>query len=281
MSTSLAVVERFEHDLEGHRDIFAAGMPEDLDKDRWFELARRAVRLNPKVLDCIPRTIWEALSDSATLGLELGGALGEAYVIPYGGEAKCIVGYKGLKTLCYRSPRVDVVAWEVVRDGDLFEHRLGTSPYVHHQPCGKQTDDWTHVYSIGRTVTGGEVVKVMSREQVLAHRDKYARKWQKRDSAWRKFEIPMAMKTVAVQAMRQLPLCVRAARVVEQSVYAETLPDTKSDGAIEDGSVTPIEDLDQLADELGGDDSPIGEEEAEAIRAREIEEANKTQEEMF
>jgi recombinational DNA repair protein RecT len=76
-------------------------------------------------------SLWVALQECARIGLQPG-AHGHVYIVPYGGVATVIPGYKGLIALMKRSGTVADVYANIVREGDEFEHREGSEPYIHH-----------------------------------------------------------------------------------------------------------------------------------------------------
>jgi recombination protein RecT len=282
MSNQLAVVDDFGKYLDQQRDDIARAMPQFVDPDRWFRIALACFGASEMVQQCSPMSVKQSLFDAATLGLELGGPLGQSYLVPFKGKCTLVVGYKGMKELVNQSPQVAGAYWEIVRPGDDYKVRLGTDPEISHTPCGDAADpdDFTHVYAVGKTVGGVIVAKSMSHAQVIAHRNKYVKRWEKPGSAWLTAFPAMAMKTVALRVMRQLPLSVVAARVVEQSVYAES-PAADTPEALPDGSVTPPETLDDVAAALENK-APVmpaswqpSHEELAAIRERELEESKK------
>src|SRR5262245_11420154 len=59
------------------------------------------VQNGPKLLDCTPISLFGGVIQSGQLGLELGGPLGQAYLIPYGKSATFVLGYKGAVSLAF------------------------------------------------------------------------------------------------------------------------------------------------------------------------------------
>jgi len=124
---------------------------------------------------CKPASVFAAVIMSSQLGLEIG-VDGQAYIIPYKGEATFIPGWKGYVELINRAGRAGV--WTgAVYQGDEFDYALGDSPFVKHKPMGKVDEvpaNITHTYSVGR-VHGAHhpVIEVWPIAKAIRHRDRY------------------------------------------------------------------------------------------------------------
>ena len=79
------------------------GLPRHLSPDRMTSLVLGCLRKTPKLLSCTQTSLFSAIAQASTLGLEMDGTLGQAYLVPYGSECTLIVGYKGLLSLMRRS----------------------------------------------------------------------------------------------------------------------------------------------------------------------------------
>jgi phage RecT family recombinase len=90
------------------------------------------IKAAPELEKCDPATIFGGMFTAAQLRLELGAALGQAYLIPrqtwskrdneFGGmEASFQVGYKGLLALAYRTGVITGANAELVMVGDTFK----------------------------------------------------------------------------------------------------------------------------------------------------------------
>ena len=75
--------------------------------ERFTRIALTEFRRNPKLLDCTEQSLLGGLLLSAQLGLEIGGPLGQSWLIPFRdtktgtSEAIWILGYKGIIALAY------------------------------------------------------------------------------------------------------------------------------------------------------------------------------------
>src|SRR5207244_13214246 len=93
--------------------------------------------------------------------------LGEGYFFPFKREVVFVVGYKGTIKLAYGSGLVKDIAASIVYEGDAFEWREGTRPFLDHTPSGPPAArEWTHAYCVARLKTGGTVFRVIFPEGV-------------------------------------------------------------------------------------------------------------------
>lgn len=100
-----------------------------------------------KLMMCTPGSLARAMLHAAEVGLEPGGALGHAYLIPYFNrdrgayEAQFQIGVWGLVALVRRSGEVLDVWARVVFEGERFEEHGGSEPKLIHQPDPFGSDD--------------------------------------------------------------------------------------------------------------------------------------------
>ena len=72
--------------LRNHQNSLEVAIPKGtLDIDRFMQSALLAIydTKSPNLARCTPESIFRSLKESASLGLEVGGVLGQAYLIPY------------------------------------------------------------------------------------------------------------------------------------------------------------------------------------------------------
>ena len=129
--------------------------------ERFARTVLTELRRTPKLYECDPASLLGAMMLAAQLGLEPG-PLGHVYLVPFKRECQFVVGYKGYIDLAYRSGLVKDVATGVVYEGDSFEWREGTRPFLDHTPSGPPSErDWTHAYAVARLRNGGTVFRVV------------------------------------------------------------------------------------------------------------------------
>jgi recombination protein RecT len=113
----------------------------------FIETCIRAVKENPKLLQCDPKSLFGAVLLSAEIGLKPNTALQHSFIIPYKGQAKFQIGYKGLIEIMYRNPRVKQITARAVFEKDDFDYGYGLTPYLNHKPARKEKGKLECVYA--------------------------------------------------------------------------------------------------------------------------------------
>jgi recombination protein RecT len=220
----VALLKQYGNDIE-------AALPAGWTGSRFQATAINLLRATPQLVNVDPMTFVASVLLSAQLGLEPGAPLGLSWIIPRRNkgklEASFQLGANGLRELAYRSGLVSTVESRVVYEGDHFryEHGSGGTSWEH-RPSGEPGRQWTDVYAAARLTGGGELFEAMSRDEVLAHRDRYVPEW-KSSKAWKEQEPEMGRKTVMARLARQLPKSpeVRSAMIVDGSSPRVLAPD--------------------------------------------------------
>ena len=105
-----------------------------ISAEEFYVTCVNAVKKNPKLLHCDPRSLFGAILLSAEVGLRPNTPDQHAFIIPYKGEAKFQIGYKGLIEMMYRNPRVKSITAEAVFEKDEFDYGYGLDPFLKHKP---------------------------------------------------------------------------------------------------------------------------------------------------
>ena len=221
----IKLLRQYEPDL-------AAALPDGYTDDRFKSIVLNQVRQNRQLLTVEPMTLIASVLMAAQLGLEPGQPMGLSWIIPRRNkgqqEASMQIGYRGLVQLAYRSGQVKRIEAHIVQDGDDFEFGYGPGgPSWHWKSAGDPEAGWSHVFAVAETAMGAEMFEVMSRAEVVAHRDRYVPHWNKGGSAWKSNEPEMARKTVTGKLCRQLPMSAefRNAMVSDGMAPRELRPD--------------------------------------------------------
>lgn len=132
-------VESFGAALEKMKGQLAQALPSHIKPDKLLRVALLEVQKNPKLLECTRNSLFGSILTAAQLGLEPGGPLGHAYLVPYRDREKGLVcqlipGYKGLVMLAYQSGAVASIRARVVREKDRFEYEYGAHERLVHVP---------------------------------------------------------------------------------------------------------------------------------------------------
>lgn len=190
--------------IERQKPEIAKLIPEHVGVERFVRTVMTEIRRTPKLLECSPESLLGAMMLSAQLGLEPG-PLGHVYLVPFKRQVEFIIGYKGYVDLAYRSGQVKDIATGVVYEGDAFEWREGTRPFLDHTPAGPQGErEWTHVYAVARLKSGGSPFRVLFPADVEKAR-KASANGQSPQSPWVTEFYAMARKTAVRRLAPMLP----------------------------------------------------------------------------
>jgi recombination protein RecT len=172
---------------------------------------------NPVLLTVNRQSLYNAAMSAACLELECDGVTGQSFLIPYGGKAQLVIGYKGYVTLGARSGLT--ITGEVVRDGDAFDFDEGEGRVSHKKLLGKPGRRIIATWAKAAALDRPAVIKILDIDDILAVKAK-SPAGAKRDSPWNDPAIgfpAMAEKTAKRRLARSLPLNVMqtAARLDE------------------------------------------------------------------
>jgi recombination protein RecT len=218
----------------------ALAMPKHMTADRLARIALTEVRKVPKLAQCDQVSFLGAIMQCAALGLEPGGALGHAYLLPFDKnkkdsngkwvkdktEVQLIIGYRGMIDLARRSGQIQSIEARVVNAKDEFEIELGLDSKLVHKPAWTETDrgPMVFVYAVAKLKDGGIQFEVMSRAEIEKVRNESqgykaaasaAQKYNKPiDSPWSNHFDEMAKKTVVRRLFKYLPVSIEMQRAV-------------------------------------------------------------------
>lgn len=173
----------------------------------------------PGLLECSPRSLFGGLIQAASLGLELGGPAGQAYLIPFKRQANLVIGYKGFITLAHRAgckrftPRI-------VHENDIFDISYGTDQKLRHIPEIKTPGPVIGYYAVVETGAGGIDFEFMTREEAEQHRNRYA--LSKNGGPWSTNFDEMALKTCIRKLAKRVPLSAEWVQAATLDEMAET-----------------------------------------------------------
>jgi len=197
-------------------EAVAKALPSHISPERFIRVALTALMRVPKLAQCSKESIFKAMLDLSSMGLEPDGR--RAHLIPYQNrntgqlEAQLIIDYKGLIELSKRSG--DVSSWraEIVCEKDEFGWENGT--VFHRIDFRKPRGAMQAVYSHVRTGKDGiDDYEVMTKDQVDA-----IRKRSKAANAgpWMTDFEEMAKKTVIRRHSKRLTLSPEFRAAVEK-----------------------------------------------------------------
>lgn len=214
--------------VAARRDQLEHLLAGQVDPERFVTVALQAVQTQPALLRCSPLSIFAAIRDAATYGLEPAGILGDAAIVPYDNVATLQIEYRGYRKLALRDGTVKVVHGDVVYEADQFRIVSGSDPRIEHEPSlADDRGPFRGVYAWARFTNGELVYTWLPAAAVLKRRDasksyRNAERDGRNDSTWHKWFDEMALKTgVKRLCVSSLPLTP----VARQAIAADTLAD--------------------------------------------------------
>lgn len=215
--TNAAGLERLAKPIMGQ---IMAAFPKTIagNADRMVRCLLTECSKSPGLLECSPLSLFGGVVQVAQLGLELGGPLGQAYLIPFKGQASLVIGYKGFIALAHRSKRIKALAPRINREGDTFALEFGSSPRIVHKPemsfTGKPVGYYAHV----ELDNGGTDFEYMTFAQMEEHKRRFA---LSQKGPWSNHFDEMALKTVVRRLAKRLPSSSELAAAVGLDESAE------------------------------------------------------------
>lgn len=215
---------------------------ETVSVDRFIESAKMAL-FDPKVPDllkCTPDSIKRSFIQAANYGLEVGGVLGQSYIIPYNesvrnpktGQWEKVmtshfqIGYKGLIALARRSKTIKTIAAECIYENDTFDCNLASGRSITHKMnIFEERGNVIGYYCLVELTNGGEQFAVMSKKDAEKFRDTYSKSYimakDKSTQNWGKNFDAMALKTCVIKALKLCPISIEALRAVQTEEAAD------------------------------------------------------------
>lgn len=260
--------------LNQRKDSLNQALPVNtVNVDRFIQSAFLAIT-NPKMPDlrlCNKESIFRALKEAASYGLELNGTLGQAYLIPYkesvlvnGKWEKQMIchfqmGYKGLIALARRSNTIKTIAAEPIHENDIFEVQLGMGRSLSHKiNIMKERGAIVGYYCLVELSNGGSQFKVMSKKDVENHRDKFSKAFKADDAnnIWVKNFDAMALKTCVIQALKLCPISIEAMDAVLREEKEDIKDEISVDYTVSDATNETIEETPAIEDKTVWSEAP-------------------------
>jgi len=204
MASELILFENTLRPLAPHFEQALAGA---VPVERLMRSIMVSVERNPRLLEANRQSLLNASMSAACLALEVDGVTGQAFFVPFKGQAQLIIGYKGMNTLAARSGFT--VQGEVVREGDAFDYELGDKGFVRHKPRLAGTD--RPIIAAWATASANNrppIISVLGIDDIMAIKAKSPGA-SRSDSPWSdpKIGFPaMASKSAKRRLSRAMPL---------------------------------------------------------------------------
>lgn len=206
-------------------------LPKVITPERFMSLCINVVQNDEKLHDCTSTSLVRCMFQAAQMGLTPG-LRRQVYLIPYKNkkkqctEAQLQIGYQGLLTMARRSGQISKIDAGYVMDGDIFEFANGFDVTLRHVENSEHRregwkDAWigegehrrvaqdkawehvTYVYAFAKLTNGERHLKVMTKEEIEWHRERYSK--AAHDGPWVENPIEMGEKTTLRELCNLLP----------------------------------------------------------------------------
>lgn len=196
-----------------------------------------------------PGSFVNAVVQASHLGLEIGGALGQAYLVPFKGEIKMMPGYRGLISLARRSGEINSINAEVVYANDVFDLELGLHTKVTHKPkLDGDRGEPKLVYMVAHFKDGGSHFEWMTVEEVMKIKGRSSAVKSGKETPWDTDRDEMIKKTVIRRGWKYLPMSIE----MQDAEKIQTADDLGKNVVIDNGSIV----VDESSGEIVIDDKP-------------------------
>jgi recombination protein RecT len=239
-------------------------LPKHLTAERMVALCALAATKTPKLKECTPLSLFNAVMNASRLGLEIGQ---HAHLVPFknsrAGVMECVFipDYRGLIGLAVRSERVKHIDARVVYKDDEFDYQLGDKPFIRHKPKldgDRSEKNILCFYTVAHLADGTPVFdEPMSKAEVDGIRN---RSRAKDDGPWVTDFVAMGKKTVIKRLCKFLPQTPELAAAIELDTRAET------------GEVSTVSDIIDSSDSINQAVADSTRQKAEDLKAKLAEE---------
>ena len=122
----LGILGKYQKQIE-------AVVPRYMTPDRMFGLVTGAFNQNPKLLQCTPMSVLNAVVAAASMGVEIRGR--SAYLVPYKDQCQLLLDYRAKMMLAERDPDVQFIPPTLVYPQDEWEYWIEDGiPHFKHTP---------------------------------------------------------------------------------------------------------------------------------------------------
>lgn len=198
--------------LKGSESRLRNLLPKYMSPERMLSLVMLSVTRTPKLLECDPHTVLNSVMQAAQLGLEIGGPVPGAHLVPFYNsrrkvmECQMIPDFRGLIQLAVDTGSITSADPWLVYHGEKFIVRGGTNPGIDHEPdysIDRNPQAITHAYVVFTLPSGERKFHVMSRQEI----DRVRGASKASDSGpWVDWYDQMALKTVIKRGLKTVPM---------------------------------------------------------------------------
>jgi recombination protein RecT len=193
MQTQLTKVDQFKQVLNGNQ--IRAQLKNSLKNNAGAFMSSMLdlYSSDTTLQKCDPKEVAMECLKAASLNLPIVKSLGFAYVVPYKNKPTFTIGYKGLIQLAQRTGQYKYVNADVVYEGELVQKdKLSGMIDISGE---KISDKVIGYFAYFKLLNGFEKMLYMSKEEVIAWKDRYSPSAKSSYSPWNTDFDKMAMKT--------------------------------------------------------------------------------------
>ena len=218
MSTQLTKADSKKLDIRQYiqsdtvKQQIAMVLPKHLTPERMARVACTAILKTPKLLECRPESLLQALMTCSQAGLEPDGR--NAHLIPYGDQVQVIFDYKGLVALAERNGVECIYADKVCENDDFDAWVEEGEKKLRHKVNWKTDRGEAYAYYASCRRNGRLDYEVMTKADVESIR---MRSRAKDNGPWKTDYDEMAKKTVLRRMSKRWDLSSEIA----ETVYAD------------------------------------------------------------
>lgn len=173
------------------------------------EFAGQAINRNPKLAECAPQSLREAVTNVAAIGLTLNPAFGYAYLVPESVKigdkwiaiCQLRVSFKGLMKIAVDSQGISFCRAEIVRKNDAFTYNGPCDKPDHKMDAFGDRGEIVGVYCVVKTPCGDWLTDIMNKADI----DKCMAA-AKTKNVWQSWYEEMAKKAIIKRASKQWPM---------------------------------------------------------------------------
>ncbi|SET40467.1 recombination protein RecT [Nitrosomonas marina] len=252
------------HFLSNRMGQIKSVISSNLTPEKMCRIALNELRSNPylaKIAIQNPGSFVNSVIQASHLGLEIGGALGQAYLVPFKGEIKMMPGYRGLISLARRSGEISSINAEIVYENDLFDLELGIDTKVKHKPClSGDRGEPNLVYMVAHFKDGGSHFEWMTVAEVMKIKARSSAVKSGKETPWDTDRDEMIKKTIIRRGWKYLPMSIemQSAEKIDTANESGKSVFIEGDGVVIDESSGEI--ISEKSDDETGNDRQKAEE---------------------
>jgi recombination protein RecT len=211
MSEQPTAVQKYEN----YKNIVSYGQSQEVmntfiqvlgkEAPYYVQSAIMAVKLNDRLMECTPRSIFSAALRAATLRLSCDPALGHAFMVPYRNngvpEASFQPGWKGIQHMALRTGKYDYINVAKIYDGEeIVEDRFSGEITIQGMPTYPKKE--IGLLASFRLKSGLKKSIYMTYEELEAHGQRYSKSYNRSDSIWKTNKPAAYHKTIVLKLLR-------------------------------------------------------------------------------